>query len=147
MAADGFVNSNRNIRFQTRYFKYILVFQMKQLQLDTIGQRIEAIRREQGLTQAEFARALGISQSAVSKYLNNRLPPADVLLRIARLGHTTMEWILTGEKEYLFATAVREEAAAYDADLSLARQISRLPQDARQALIILIHRLSNGPFG
>ncbi len=114
---------------------------MEQLKLKTIGQRIEAIRREKGLTQAEFARALGVSQSAVSKYLNNRLPPADVLLRMAQLGRTTMEWILTGEKAYWYAGKVEEETVAYDADLSLARSISRLPQDARQALVTLIHRL------
>ena len=115
---------------------------MNQVKKNSIGQRIEAIRRDQGLTQAEFARVLKVSQSAVSKYLNNRLPPADVLLRIARLGRTTMEWILTEEKAYWYVETVAEETADYDADLSLARQISRLPQDARQALITLIHRLS-----
>ena len=114
---------------------------MEQLNLKSIRQRIEAIRRAQGLTQAEFARALGVSQSAISKYLNNRLPPADVLLRMAQLGRTTMEWILTGEKAYWYAGRVEDETAAYDADLSLARAISRLPQDARQALVTLIHRL------
>ncbi len=114
---------------------------MEQLNLKSIRQRIEAIRRAQGLTQAEFARALGVSQSAISKYLNNRLPPADVLLRMAQLGRTTMEWILTGEKAYWYAGRVEDETVAYDADLSLARAISRLPQDARQALVTLIHRL------
>ncbi len=116
---------------------------MNYVEQDTIGQRIEAIRRELGFTQAEFAKALQVSQSAISKYLNNRLPPADVLLRMARLGRTTVEWILTGEKKYWFASAVQEESAQYDADLSLAKQISRLPQEARQAIITLIRQLNN----
>ncbi len=110
-----------------------------------IGERIEAIRKELGFTQQELARALGVTQSAVSKYLNNRIPPADVLYRLAQLGKTTMEWILCGEKSYWYAsetTAVQEEEVAYDADLGLARQIARLPQEARQALVTLIHLLN-----
>jgi len=116
---------------------------MEKIKKDSVGARIDAIRQELGLTQMEFARTLKVSQSAISKYLNNRLPPADVLLRIARLGRTTIEWILTGEKAYWYTSAVREESATYDADVHLARQISRLPQEARQALITLIHYLNN----
>ena len=115
---------------------------MERLDKKGIGQRIEAIRREQGLTQAEFARVLGVSQSAISKYLNNRLPPAEVLWRMARLGRTTMEWILSGQKDYWYASAVQEETAAYDADVHLARRIAALPQEARQALITLLRYLS-----
>ncbi len=115
-----------------------------------IGERIEAIRKELGFTQHELARALGVTQSAVSKYLNNRIPPADVLYRLAQLGKTTMEWILCGEKSYWYtpgATAVREAETAYDADLGLARQIARLPKEARQALVVLIHLLSQSSVG
>ncbi len=110
-----------------------------------IGERIEVIRKRMGFTQQELARALGITQSAVSKYLNNRIPPADVLFRLAQLGKTTMEWILCGEKSYWYAseaTAVREEEIAYDADLGLARQIARLPRPAREALVTLVHLLN-----
>lgn len=111
-----------------------------------LGQRIEAIRKELGLTQAELAAALKVSQSAVSKYLTNRMPPADVLYRLAQLGKTTVEWILTGKKSYLYAqegSRVQEEETTYDADLNLARQIARLPQEGRQALVTLIHLLSS----
>ncbi len=120
---------------------------MEHLDRKGIGQRIEAIRREQGLTQTEFARVLQVSQSTISKYLNNRLPSADVLLRIARLGQTTVEWILTGEKAYWFAPAVHEETVPYDTDVLLARRIARLPQEARQALITLIRYLSEEKSG
>lgn len=111
-----------------------------------LGQRIEAIRKELGFTQAELAVALKVSQSAISKYLTNRMPPADVLFRLAQLGKTTVEWILTGKKSYLYrhdATRVQEEKTTYDADLSLARQIARLPQEGRQALVTLIHLLTS----
>ncbi|NOX88319.1 MAG: helix-turn-helix transcriptional regulator [Calditrichaeota bacterium] len=110
-----------------------------------IGKRIDTIRLQLGLTQQELAAALRISQSAISKYLNNRLPPADVLYRLAVLGQTTVEWILTGKKTYWYgsgAEQVREEDAVYDTDLTLARKISRLPEETRQAVITLIKTLS-----
>ena len=62
--------------------------------------RIDAVRRELGLKQEQFAVALKISQPAVSKYLRERIPPAEILLRIARLGNTTIEWLLCGQKNY-----------------------------------------------
>ncbi len=111
-----------------------------------LGQRIETIRLNLGLTQNELAKALNVSQSAVSKYLNNRMPPGDVLYRLAQLGKTTMEWIVTGKKSYLYGEEmlqVREDEVQYDADLNLAKQIAGLPHEARQALVTLIHLLTS----
>ncbi len=114
---------------------------MESIDPKLVGQRIEWIRQQLGLTQMELARSLQISQAAISKYLNHRLPPAEVLYRLAILGNTTVEWILTGKKNYWFntqANKVKEEESYYDADLSLARKISHLPLEVRQALITLI---------
>ncbi len=110
-----------------------------------VAQRIESIRRQKGWTQVELAGALKVSQAAVSKYLNERIPPAEVLFRLAQLGNTTVEWLLTGEKSYWFnqqAPQVEEPAATYDADLALAQKISALKPQARQLLIGLIELLS-----
>lgn len=118
---------------------------MESIKQKEIAQRIEAIRRQKGLTQAELAKALKVSQAAISKYLNERIPPAEVLLRLAQLGNTTVEWLLTGEKSYWFnqqAAQVEEPAATYDADLALAKKISALKPQARQLLISLIDLLS-----
>jgi len=110
-----------------------------------IARRIETIQKQLGLTQAELARALKVSQAAISKYLNERIPPAEVLYRLAVLGQTTVEWLLTGRKNYLFSgqpVQVREPGADYDVDLTLARKISHLGPEARQALITLIDLLN-----
>ena len=63
-----------------------------------IGRRIREIRGFD-LTQEEFAKIIGVSQSMLSNYENGRVvPPGDVLLRIARQASKSIEWILTGEE-------------------------------------------------
>ena len=47
--------------------------------------------------RSHFARALGISPSTYSYYEKNRMPPIPVLLKICRLCHCEMDWLLTGE--------------------------------------------------
>jgi transcriptional regulator with XRE-family HTH domain len=107
-----------------------------------IAERIELIRQQRKLTQQQLAGELGISQSAISKYLSERIPAPDVLLKLAGLGKTTIEWILTGEKSYFFEdspSAVRErDGTFYDAERALAREIAGLPVDVRKAIHVLI---------
>ncbi len=46
--------------------------------------------------KAAFARELGISASTYDYYERDRVPPADVLLRIADVAHVDVRWLLTG---------------------------------------------------
>ena len=55
--------------------------------------------RRNYLNQDKFARKLAITQSTVSKYEKGEIiPPAQILLKIAKLGETTIEGILEGEE-------------------------------------------------
>jgi len=112
-----------------------------------VSRRIDLIRREKGLTQEELAALLQISQPAVSKYLRERVPPAEALLKIARLGQTTMEWLLTGHKSYFYLKdrhVVSEAQPEYDAEWNLSRKVGALPAETRRALMVLIDKLANG---
>ena len=64
-----------------------------------MGRRIKKIRViDLDMNQKRFARNLGITQPMVSKYENGEIiPPAAILLKIAKLGKTTIERILEGE--------------------------------------------------
>lgn len=111
-----------------------------------IAGRFNQIRKEQNLTQQQLAAKLGISQPAVSKYLKNRIPTPEVLLGMAHIGNTTMEWILTGEKSYFYEESgleVREGATeGYDTERSLAKTIATLPVEIRHAIVTLIQYLT-----
>src|ERR1035437_10357985 len=45
-----------------------------------------------------FASKLGISASTYNHYESNRVPSADVLVRIANLANVDLRWLLTGER-------------------------------------------------
>lgn len=54
--------------------------------LETLGQRIARLRREKGMTQAELAERLKVSQPVVSDYENDVIRlPVDVVVQIAAL--------------------------------------------------------------
>ncbi|MEJ2544616.1 MAG: helix-turn-helix transcriptional regulator, partial [Calditrichaceae bacterium] len=74
------------------------------INISEVSQRIDLIRKQNGWTQGEMAEALQLSQPAVSIYLKERIPPAETLLRLAEIGNTTIEWILTGQKSYYYQT-------------------------------------------
>ena len=113
--------------------------------VDKIINRINLIRIQNNLNQEQLAQKLDISQPAVSKYLKDRIPPAEILLKFARLGGTTIEWLLTGKKQYFVVepNVIKEESANYsfDIDLQLATKISGLDADAKDTLLRLINIL------
>lgn len=50
-----------------------------------------------GVSQTEIARQLGLSNSAVSNYVEGRIPPAETLTKIAGLTGYSIHWLITGE--------------------------------------------------
>jgi transcriptional regulator with XRE-family HTH domain len=62
-----------------------------------ISDRIKQVRGKK--KKAEFARILGIPQPNLSKYESGRLPPADILQKVADYGEVSVKWLLTGEEE------------------------------------------------
>ena len=67
-----------------------------QLNKMAIGERIKQLRKSRGLRQWQMAELLGATQPAIHKYENGILPEVKRLLEIARIGNTSIEWILTG---------------------------------------------------
>ena len=112
------------------------------INISEVCQRVDLIRRQNGWTQGQLAGALELSQPAVSKYLKDRIPPAETLLRLARIGNTTIEWILTGQKSYLYTVdkkGVAEDKISYDAEYNLAKKIALLPVNIRKAIETIIN--------
>ena len=62
-----------------------------------IGRRIRKLRGFD-VTQGDFARKLGISQSQLSKYERGLIGPAsDVLIRLKERFGVSIDWLLTGK--------------------------------------------------
>jgi len=60
-----------------------------------IGQVRRELHGERG--RAKFARQLGLSASTYSYYEAGRVPPAEVLVKIADVAGVDLRWLLTGE--------------------------------------------------
>ena len=69
---------------------------MQELNKAAMGKRIRQIRLGARLRQWELAKLLGTTQSAVHKYEHGVVPEPRRLVELARIGGTSIEWVLTG---------------------------------------------------
>ncbi len=104
---------------------------MEPLDKSVIGQRIKHLRKTKGLRQWQMAELLGATQPAVHKYENGILPEVKRLLELARIGRTSIEWILTGRHwENGSADMERLGPEVYE----LAYQLHAFTSDERKVL-------------
>ena len=97
---------------------------------ENVGRRIADLRKKRGLSQVSMAKAVGISQKAVSHYeRGSRTPPASRVAKIAEVLGISTDEILGVEK------------AAKDPDLPQSvwtwkrlRRVMDLPTRARKAV-------------
>lgn len=67
--------------------------------MKSLGRRIRQLRGFD-ITQDQFAKKLGVSQSQLSKYERGIVPPpADVLIRIKEQLRVSIDWLLAGDPE------------------------------------------------
>jgi transcriptional regulator with XRE-family HTH domain len=60
--------------------------------------RLRHVRETLGLTRAGFARRLRVTRNSVSRYeLGHQVPTAEVLVRVARVGGVSLDWLLAGD--------------------------------------------------
>jgi len=65
---------------------------------EDIGVRIRTIREKLGMTQAQFASVTGFGSKSISGYeLGNSDTSPIFLAKVAELGNTTIDWIVTGQ--------------------------------------------------
>lgn len=100
-----------------------------------VKDRIRVRMAEKNLKQTNVADAIGASKGTISKWLAGKnVPKNDYLIRLARLLHTTPEWIIsgtgpidvddvssdsisTGDKDYLVSKLGLQHDIDYDDDL------------------------------
>ena len=64
----------------------------------SMGERIGALMKECGYAQKELALLVGVTESAMSRYLNDeREPKAEVIANLATALHTTSDYLISGK--------------------------------------------------
>lgn len=78
------------------------------------GEKLKALRTSQKLTQQQLADRIGVAKSVVSYYESgDRYPSYDVLVKIARIFHTTTDYLLDVAKDNVIdVTGLSEEDIA-----------------------------------
>ena len=115
---------------------------MSSLSPKEVGRRVRKIRG--GLSQSEFARRIGVpNQNGVSRYEGGRIPPPELLVKIARFGKVSVDWVLTG-RSLEGASLAAEHRPAYRAAIPAADRIpgvESLTPSQRELVLKLIRAL------
>lgn len=112
----------------------------------TFGPRLKQILKIRGLSQKKVSEILGISPSAMTNYINGRIPEPRILHQIAQLCNVSMEWLLTGkERTYADINKTTEMAAEstpiYKEATDIVKKIESLPPEKQKAIYQLIDSL------
>ena len=100
--------------------------------------RIKAIRKEQNMTQQEFADKLGISRAPIASCEIGRTEPTGSLIAlICRTFDVNEVWLRTGEGEMHIPRTRQDELAAY-----MGQVIGGKCTDMEEAIIATMSRLS-----
>ena len=102
--------------------------------LETMGERIQQLRKNSGLTQADLAKKIGISHTQMARYeIKNIYPPADVLKNLADVFGTTIDFLVMGDNES------KAQASLKDAELiNQFKKISALPDEEKTLVLKMI---------
>lgn len=67
--------------------------------METLGRNIRFVRKQLGLTQISFGQRLGLdSNSVVSNWEKGKREPSYTnLLKIAKMGNVSLDWLVTGD--------------------------------------------------
>lgn len=67
--------------------------------MEKLGDRIVILLKEQHMSQKDLAMMIGVTESALSRYINNeREPRLEVLANLATALNTTVDFLTTGVK-------------------------------------------------
>lgn len=67
--------------------------------MERMGERIWRLMKENAYTQKELANMVGVTESAMSRYLNNeREPKAEIIANLATALNTTSDYLISGKE-------------------------------------------------
>lgn len=99
--------------------------------MSDMAERIRALIVDSDASQAEFAEAVGLDASKLSKSLSGarRFSSLD-LARIAEHANVTVDWLLTGNEARLATAARAHVGSSAETAVSLARRLAELRESA-----------------
>jgi transcriptional regulator with XRE-family HTH domain len=102
--------------------------------MNDLGNRIQELRKQSGLSQTDLAGKIGLSKSQMIRYENKGVqPPADILNKLADVLNTTVDYLINGNSnEKAQATLKNTEL------LQRFREVEALPEREQTVLLEII---------
>jgi len=116
---------------------------MRKIELNHVRTRIREVLLHTGYTQQEWAAMLQVSQPSISNYLKGRIPPVEVLSRIADLARIPLETLLFAA-EYTTSTeiaGIAENKQEYR-QAEIVELYNRLPEKIQKPFLQMLHALA-----
>ena len=96
----------------------------------TLGDRLQQLRKMANLTQSEFARKISISHTQVTRYEKGTLPPADVLDRMANVFGVSIDFIVRGDKDNYVNTTLNDTEL-----VNQYKEVAELPKEEKSIVL------------
>jgi len=108
-----------------------------------IGRRIREIRKRTRATQKEMAKLLGLkSGAAISAYeTGDAYPTIDTILKLAEIGNTSYDWILTGG--YMAEDSDGKIIQITSAEMQLLKNLRQASPEVRNLVTQLIQAMTD----
>ena len=105
--------------------------------MSELGKRIQELRKQSGLTQAQLASKIEISHTQLTRYESKNIqPPADVLQRMANIFDVSIDYIVSGNK------SDKVEQTLKDAELiKQFKQLDKMPEDEKKSILKVLNAL------
>jgi transcriptional regulator with XRE-family HTH domain len=112
--------------------------------VQTFGERLQALRKEKGLTGEELGKIFSVTKSAVSNWENkNRFPDENMLKKLAEFFNVTLDYLFGRSdipnpyKSEIKPEAIIDAESLYKVDPEMLIQMCRatdLPEQERQKI-------------
>jgi transcriptional regulator with XRE-family HTH domain len=111
---------------------------MKKNTKKNFGERLASIRKEKGITQAEFARKIGISRRAMAYYEveTDKMPDGELLLKMAEVLEISIDQLL-GVKPLEQKQMTLKEART----LNKLKKVLHLPEQDQKTVLRVVDSL------
>ena len=97
-------------------------------------ERLEKLLKDSNISQRDLAQDIGVTESAVSKYLSgDRIPSGDILLNLATAFNTTSDYMLG-----LYEEDEKADKSFFELKGILARNTKDLTPEQKNKLIQMI---------
>ncbi len=127
------------------YMDFMLCFQHKGA-MDMLGQRIAAMRRHCGMSQAELAKKMGVSPSAVGMYEQGRREPSlEGVVTLCGIFGVSADYMLTGKPLTKQDSTVLKDTLFSAAQRAQARQLCRQERLTGEELGVLFAAMLTEP--